>query len=231
MMKRNGLRALGLATCVVVLISAIGFAVELYDVVANESVPEISKAAGINLVSDYLATHTAEELADLAINGATPGIRLAADRALFEANGGLVPYVALDQDTLYAMAAAGDQDAADAWVFNARASYKRPELAEAAIADSKVVTIEVSLGRLLGGLYGPGSPLGMKAKEELLRLVVNGESLGLRVAAATALTTYWISESAFTIPQVERAIRANSGINPELALAHQDVLAYLYGLE
>lgn len=230
-MKRNGLRALGLAACAVVLVSLIGFAVDLYDVVANEPVPEISKAAGLNLVDDYIDTYTVEELTDLAANGATPGIRLAADRALFRLNDGLLALVVLDQDTLYAMAAAGDQDAADAWVFNARASYKRPNLAEDAIAASEVETIEIALGRLLGGFYVVGSPLGVKPKEELLRLVVSGDTIGLRIAAATALTGYWIQESVLTIAQVERAIRANSGVNPELALAHQGLLAYLYGLE
>jgi hypothetical protein len=231
-MKRNGLRALGLAACAVVLVSLIGFAVvDLYDIVANEPVPEISKAAGFNLVDDYINTYTVEELTDLAANGATPGIRLAADRALFKLNGGLLTLVVLDQDTLYAMAAAGDQDAADAWVFNARAAYKRPNIVEEAIAASEVETIEIALGRLLGGFYVVGSPIGEKPKDELLRLVVVGDTLGVRVAAATALTSYWIQESVLAIPQVERAIRANSGVNPELALAHQDLLAYLYGLE
>jgi len=229
-MKRNGLRALGLMSCAIVFVSLIGFAVDLYDIVANETVPEISKAAGLNLVDDYISTYTAEELADLAANGATPGIRLAADRALFKLNDGLLALVALDQDTLYAMAAAGDQDAAEAWVFNARASYKRPDAAEEAIADCKVVTIEIALGELLGGFYGPGSPIGQKPKDELLRMVV-GDVLGLRIAAATALTTYWIQEGSLTIPQVEAAIRANTGVNPELALAHQGLLTYLYGQE
>jgi len=227
-MKRNGLRALGLMSCAIVLVSLVGFAVDLYDIVATEQVPEISKAAGLNLIDDYISTYTAEELTDLAANGATPGIQLAADRALFRLNDGLLSLVGLDQDTLYAMAAAGNQDAADAWVFNARANYKRPELAEEAIAASQVETIEVALGMLLGGFYGPGSPLGVKPKDELLRLVVVGESLGLRIAAATALTTYWIQEGNLSISQVEAAIRANSGVNPELALAHQGLLTYLY---
>jgi hypothetical protein len=214
---------------VVALVSLVGFAVDLYDIVANELIPEISKAAGLNLVDDYIDAYTVEELTDLAANGASPGIKLAADRALFKVNDGLIALIFLDQDTLYAMAAAGDQDAADAWVFNSRASYKRPEFAEEAIATSQVETIEIALGRLLGGFYGPGSPLGQKPKEELLRLVV-GDTLGLRVAAATALATHWILDSVLTIPQVEAAIRANTGVNAELALAHQDLLTYLYSL-
>jgi len=204
-------------------------AVDLNAIVATELIEEISNAAGLNLVSDYVETYTVEELTDLAINGATPGIKLAADRALFRLNDGLIPYVGLDQDTLYAMAASGDQDAADAYVFNDRSSLKKPSVVAEAIADVKVDTIAIALGNLLGGFYGPGSPVGQVAKDELLILVV-GDSLGLRVAAATALTTYWIVESVLTISQAERAIRANTGVNPELALAHQGLLAYLYSL-
>jgi hypothetical protein len=227
-MKRNGLRALGLASCAVVLFSILGMAVDLAAIVATETTPEISKAAGLNLVNDYKATYSKDQLADLAKNGLTPGIRLAADRALFELDGGLLPFVTLDQDTLYAMAAAGSQDAADAYVFNYRARYQNPTTAEAAIAAAEVVTIQIALGKLLGGFYGPGSPVGQLTKPELLVLVV-GDSLGLRVAAATALTTYWITEGSLTIAQAERAIRANTGVNPELALAHQELLTYLYG--
>ena len=227
-MKRNGLRALELAICVVALFSLLGMAVDLNDVVASEDI-EISNAAGLNLVDDYIAVYTVEELTDLAANGLTSGIKLAADRALFKLGGGLIPLVVLDLDTLYAMAAGGDQDAADAWVFNSRAGFKKPGVVEEAIATVEVRTIEIALGTLLGGFYGPGSPVGQLPKDELLRLVV-GDSLGLRVAAATALTTYWIVEASLTIAQSERAIRANSGINPELALAHQGLLVYLYSL-
>lgn len=228
-MKRNCLRALGLTSCVVALFSLLSVAVDLNDIVANELIPEISKAAGLNLVDDYIGTYTVEELIDLAANGSTPGIKLAADRALFAINGGLIPLVTLDEDTLYAMAASGDQDAADAYVFNKKGDYKKVAVTEAAIIAAEVETIEIALGTLLGGLYGPGSPVGQKAKNELLILVV-GDTLGLRVAAATALTTYWIVESALTDVQAERAIRANTGVNPELALAHQVLLAYLYSL-
>jgi len=229
-MKRNGLRALGLASCIVALFSILGMAVDLVQIATTETVPGISIAAGLNLVDQYKAAYTTDELADLAANGQTPGIRIAADRALFELNGGLIPLIVLDQDTLYAMAAAGDQDAADAYVFNMKGSLSSPSKAEAAIASAEVDTIEIALGRLLGGFYGPGSPVGQKDKDELLRMVVVGDSLGLRVAAATALTTYWIVEGTLTIDQAERAIRANTGVNPELVLAHQGLLTYLFGM-
>jgi hypothetical protein len=237
-MKRNGLRALGLVTCMVALFSILGLALSdatLIGIVKSELVPEISNAAGLNLVDYYIATYTVEELTDLAANGLTPGIKLAADRALFKINGGLLAYVNLDDDTLLAEAAAGNQDAADAYVFNHRASVKNPTAvmdALAATADpdvSGIETVVIAYGKLLGGYYGPGSPVGMKTEDELLDLVING-SLAERVAAATALTTYWILGSDMTINDVETQILANTLWHPELALAYQGYLTYLFSL-
>jgi len=234
-MKRNGLRALGLVTCVVALFSIMGMAVStdvLLGVVNNELITEISNAAGLNLVDYYIATYTADELTDLAANGLTPGIRLAADRALFSLNGGLATYVAMDDETLLAMAAAGNQDAADAYVFNHRAAVKNPAAVLAAAAADDVAaidTIQIAYGRLLGGFYGPGSPVGMMAEDALLALVIDG-SLVERVAAATALTTYWILGSDMTIAQVEAQILNYTLWHPELALAYQGYLTYLFSL-
>ena len=228
-MKRNCLRALGLASCVVAFFSVLGMAVDLDGIVANELIPEISNAAGLNLVDQYVADYTVEELTDLAANGLTSGIKLAADRALFKLNGGLLPLIEMDDDALLALAATGDQDAADAYIFNGKADYKKVAVVEEAIAAAEYDTVATALGKLLGGFYGPGSPVGQKTEAELLDLVV-GDSLGLRVAAATALTTYWILGSDLTIPQVEAAILGVTLVYPEKALAYQGFLAYLYSL-
>ena len=228
-MKRNCLRALGLTSCVVALFSLLGMAVDLSGIVANELIEEISKAAGLNLVDQYIADYTVEELTDLAANGLTAGIKLAADRALFKLNGGLLPLIEMDDEALLALAAAGDQDAADAIVFNDKGDYKKPAPVEEAIVAAEYDTVAIALGKLLGGLYGPGSPVGQKTEAELLDLVV-GDSLGLRIAAATALTTYWILNSDLTIPQVEAAILGVTLVYPEKALAYQGFLAYLYSL-
>jgi hypothetical protein len=230
-MKRNGLRALGLVTCVVVLVSLIGLAaVDVASIVENELIPEISKAAGLALVGDY-TLKTVEELEELAATGRTPGIRLAADRALFILNGREMELYEMDDDALLALAEAGDQDAADMWFFHNRASYKRPELLEEYIADATVETLERAAGKLLGGFYVPGSPLGAKTEDELVELAKNGESLGLRVAAATALTAIWITDQPLTIDQTRKEILAVTLIDPELALAYQGYLAYLFGLD
>ena len=278
-MKRNGLRALALASCVVALFSLLGMAVDLNGIVANELIEEISNAAGLNLVDQYITNYTVEELTDLAAYGLTPGIKLAADRALYKLSGELVPYLAVDAVTgkavynnleLLTLAAAGNEGAADAFVFRNRKSYKKPAAIEAVIAAGEVtldanvdaanpeavasyqildaaaiaklvapndVVVVVALsdnvisayGKVLGGFYGPGSPVGQKTIAELLVLVV-GDSLGLRVAAATALTTYWILGSDLTIAQVEAKILGVTLVYPGLALAYQGYLAYLYSL-
>jgi hypothetical protein len=229
-MKRNGLRALGLASCVVALFSFLVMAVDLNYVVSHELIEEISNAAGLNLVDQYIANYTVEELTNLAANGLTPGIKLAADRALFKLNGGLATYAAMDDETLLAMAADGNQDAADAYVFNHRSDYLNPTVIEGAIAAAESDTLQIALGKVLGGFYGPGSPVGMKTEDELLAQAVNGDTIGLRVAAATALTTYWILGSDMTIAEVEAAILGVTLWHPEMALAYQGYLTYLFSL-
>ena len=230
-MKRNGLRALGLATCAVVLVSLIGLAqVNVASIVENELIEEISNAAGMALVGDY-TLKTVEELEELAATGRTPGIRLAAERALFILNGREMELFEMDDDALLALAEAGDQDAADMWFFHNRSSYTRPELLEEYIATATVETLERAAGRLLGGFYVPGSPLGVKTEDELVELAKNGESLGLRVAAATALTAIWIMDQPLTIDQAQKEILAVTLVYPELALAYQGYLAYLFAAE
>ena len=226
-MKRNGLRALGLTTCVVVLVSLIGFAVDVNYIVANELIEEISKAAGLALVADY-TLKTVEELEELAETGRTPGIRLAADRALFILNGREMELYEMEDDALIELAEAGDQDAADMWFFKNRASYKRPELVEEYLLTVEADTLAIAAGKVLGGFYVPGSPLGAKTEDELVELVTNGESLGLRVAAATALTALWIVDQPLTIDQTRKEILSVTLVHPELALAYQGYLAYLF---
>lgn len=242
-MKRNGLRALGLTTCAVVLVSLIGFAaIDLNDIVANELIPEISNAAGLALVADY-TLKTVEELEELAETGLTSGIRLAADRALFDLTGREMELYEMENDALLELAEAGDQDAANMWFFKNRASFKKPELIEEYLLtgvlyqdedDVDVVveadTLAIAAGTLLGGFYVPGSPLGAKTEDELVELVKNGESLGLRVAAATALTAFWAVDQALTIDQTRTEILSIMLVHPELALAYQGYLAYLFSL-
>ena len=86
-MKRNGLRALGLATCAVLMVSLIGLAVDVNYIVSRELIDEINLAAGLALVGEY-TLKTVEELEDLAANGLTPGIRLAAESLSISGNQG-----------------------------------------------------------------------------------------------------------------------------------------------
>ena len=218
-MKRNGLRALGLATCVAVLVSLIGVAqVDVASIIQNELIEEISKAAGMALVGDYLLIEQ-EELQELAATGRTPGVQLAADRALFILTGREMDLYEMEMADLLALAEGGDQDAADMWFFRNRSSYTRPENLEDYIATATVEALEISAGKMLGGFYVPGSPIGAKTADELVELAMNGESLGLRVAAATALTAIWIADQPLTIDQTRREILSVMLVHPELALA------------
>jgi len=229
-MKRNGFQALGLTTCVVVLVSLIGFAaIDLNDIVANELIPEISNAAGLALVADY-TLKTAEELEELEKTARTSGIGLAANRALFILNAREMELYAMEDDALLELAAAGDQDAAYMWFFHNRASFKKPELVEEYLLTVEADTLAIAAGTLLGGFYLPGSPLGAKTEAELIELVKTGENLGLRVAAATALTGIWISDQPLTIDQTRAEILSVTLVYPELALAYQGYLAYLFSL-
>jgi hypothetical protein len=211
----------------------IGLAVNVASIVQNELIEEISKAAGLALVGQYVIDYEdkAEELEELAATGRTPGIQLAADRALFIINGTELTLFEMDDDALLALAEEGDQDAADMWFFHNRSSFTRPELVEEYIATAEVETLEIAAGKLLGGFYVPGSPIGAKTEDELVELAKNGESLGLRVAAATALTAIWINSQPLTIDETRTEILSVTLVYPELALAYQGYLAYLFSLE
>jgi hypothetical protein len=216
---------------VVALFSLFAVAVDLDQIVNNELIQEINYAAGLALVDQYIADYTVEELEELVTYGRTPGIRLAADRALFEINGGLIALIGEDLDALYALAEAGDQDAADAWMFLSRTGYvKVSTLEEAIMAGDQPETIEYALGYRLGGFYGPGSPSGSKTVDELMDLVKNSEYMGIRVAAAVALATNWIIDQPLDIPTVQAEILGVTLVYPELALAYQIYLTYLFGL-
>jgi hypothetical protein len=227
-MKRNGLRALGLVMCTVVSISLIGFAQDLNYIVANELIPEISNAAGLALVADYTLM-TVEELQELEMTARTPGVGLAANRALFILTGREMELYEMEDDALLELAKT-DQDAANMWFFKNKTSYKRPELIEEYLLTVEADTLASAAGKFLAGFYIPGSPLGAKTEAELVELAKNSESLGLRVAAATALTAIWIADQPLTIDQTRTEILAVTLVYPELALAYQGYLAYLFSL-
>jgi hypothetical protein len=214
--------------------SLIGFAqVNVASIISNELIEEISKAAGLALVNQYVTDFAdkLDELEELAAIGRTPGIRLAADRALFILRARELELYGMENDALLALAEAGDQDAADMWFFKNKADYKRPEFLEEYIATATVDTLEIAAGKFLGGFYHPDSFLGAKTEAELVELATNGESLGLRIAAATALSNVWISGQPLTIDQTRAEILGVTLVHPELALAYQGYLAYLFGLE
>ena len=225
-MKRNGLRALGLATCVVILVSLIGFAQDLEQIVANELIPEISNAAGLALVADY-TLKTVEELEELEATGRTSGLQLAANRALFILTGREMELYEMEDDALFELAKT-DQDAANMWWVKIKKDYLQPVKIEEYLLTVEADTLAIAAGKILGGFYGPGSPIGTKTEAELVELAKTGENLGLRVAAATALTSYWIIDQPLTIDETRKEILSVTLVYPELALAYQGYLVYLF---
>jgi hypothetical protein len=211
------------------MVSLVGLAVDVNHIVTRELIDEINLAAGLALVGEY-TLKTVEELEDLAANGLTPGIRLAAERALFIVTGRELELYEMDDDALIELAEAGDQDAANMWYFKNRAQFKKPSAVEEYLLTVEADTLAIAAGVALGGFYVPGSPIGAKTEDELIELAKNGESLGLRVAAATALTSFWITTEPLTIDQVRTEILSVTQVYPELALAYQGYLAYLFGL-
>ena len=116
------------------------------------------------------------------------------------------------------------------WFFKNRADYKKPSAVEEYLLEVEAETLEIAAGTVLGGFYVPGSPIGAKTEDELIELAKDGESLGLRIAAATALTAFWITNQPLTISEVEAEILSNMQVYPELVLAYQGYLAYLFTL-
>jgi hypothetical protein len=237
-MKRHAMLAFALSCCLIA--ATVAFASGYEDprwVIENELVEEISNAAGLALVSEFADDYTQDELLNLSEHGTTPGKRLAAQRALFSLGDGLGGLISLDDDVLLAFVARGDTDAADAYVFKNRVQYRTPEAVLDEIYATENSVLQASYGKLLGNYYGPGSPVGQKTEAELRELVVNGDTLGERVAAATALTTNLIlfdswDDVGSAIMRVCTEIRTISGVAQyqELALAYQGYLTYLFSL-
>jgi hypothetical protein len=243
---------------VVALFSILTVAVDVQNVLYNELIEEINLAAGLALVDQYIADYTVEELEELVTYGRTIGERLAADRALYEINGGFTALITLgegevyaDEAALYAAAVAGDQDAAQAWFFLKRREWTTVGRLETAIlsgifsSEGAVLSpanrttyegqaipdsILYWMGYALGGFYGPGSPVGMKTVAELMEIVKTDESYPIRVAAAVALSTNWIIDQPLDIAQTQAKILGVTLVYPELAFAYQLYLTYLFGL-
>jgi len=227
-MKRYGLRALAMVFSAVALFSMLGFGLsvsELQGIVANELIPEISKAAGIALVDEY-AKKPVAELEELAASGLTPGIRLAASLALKQVNGVVMALSSKTAAELKDLALEGDADAADLYYFYQRRTFTEATLRTEVLSAANE-TLQIAAGKLLAGYWVPGS-FNPKTEAELIDLAKNGEGIGLRIAAATTLTTLWISTQPLTIDQTMVEITKITLVYPELAAAYQNYLAFLF---
>lgn len=222
--------------------------------IIDNLVPAISAAAGMELASHYATTKTQEELETLVVSGETTGIRTAArlalsilyaDKTAVEltalATGDIDPaireaaavplqnfLVTMTVEDLETTAISGATHeirmaAADMYYLKIRGDLSAEKLeAEAVVNDS--AELAYMAGKYLAGFYLSFNP---KSMGELRNLAKHGESEGLRVAGATALTSLLI-ESDLTAADLELTLRAIGGDYPELQEAYRDALAVRY---
>jgi hypothetical protein len=195
---------------------------DLNIIVQSEFIPEISIAAGANLVDFFLANYDEEELMDLATMGDTPGIKYAATQALKTYRVFINPiedYIAAyTADELMEMAA-DDLLAAKAYYYLQRGGVDAESLAADAAA---LGNLAVAAGELLGGYYTPGSFAPITV-EEAIDLVENGTSPGLRLAGGIPLATYILlgeSDYGADMTDVELMAGATAATGWDLGLAY-----------
>lgn len=216
--------------------------------------PNISAAAGMELASQYADSKTQDELETLVTSGKTAGIRTAARMALSIvyshktvveltalSTGDIDPaireaaaaplqnfLIEMSADDLKTMAVSGATHeiriaAADLYYLKIRGKLTAEKLEQEAVTNDSD-ELAYMAGEYLGGFYLSFNP---KTQDELVELAKNGESEGMRVAGATALTSLLI-ESDITAGDLEKAIAAMGTDYPELLQAYTDALAHRY---
>jgi hypothetical protein len=200
---------------------------ELEDIANNELITEINNAAGLALVNEYAASMTVEQLEDLAANGRTVGLRLAGREALKKVTGSVSALASLTVDELLALGQDGDADAGFVYALRAFSGFDEEGLEAFASDTANSDALQRGAGEFLGALWTPG---GMREKSvaELLDIVENGATAGIRYAAGVALKIYWIATMPLDRFEVEAEIL--NTLNTDLAEAYQGYLAYLYAL-
>ena len=224
-MRSSGLRALVLASFAVAVFAVLGLGytdADLSAIVGSEFIPEISVAAGANLVDYYFDNYDEDELMELAQYGFTPGIKHGAIEALkrhrvfFDPVADLV--AAYTADELEAMAA-DDFLAAQAYYFLQRGGVSIETLEAAA---GEIGNLAVAAGEILGGYYAPGS-FATLSVDEAIDLAEGGATPGLRLAGGIALATYILtgeSEYGADMTDVELMAAATAATGWDLGLAH-----------
>lgn len=224
--------------------------------VIDRIAPSISAAAGMELANSYL-DKTQGELEGLVVDGATLGIRTAARMALSVvystktvveltalATGDIDPsiraaaaaplqdfLVEMESDDVLQLAISGATEeirlaAADIYYLKNIVSLSAAGL-EADACAGESAELEYMAGKYLGGFYLSFTTT--KTQAEVEALAMWGECVGLRVAGATALTTYLI-QSELPIADLELVISTtDAAAHPELLMAYEDALAVAYG--
>jgi len=115
--------------------------------------------------------------------------------------------------------------AADIYYLKNITSLKAAGL-EATACEAESAELEYMAGKYLGGFYLSFTTT--KTQEEVEALAMWGECVGLRVAGATALTTYLI-RSGVSIGDLELAISGiDAAVQAELLMAYEDALVVAY---
>ncbi|UCF10136.1 MAG: hypothetical protein JSW65_00145 [Candidatus Bipolaricaulota bacterium] len=226
-MRSSGLRALVLASFAVAVFAVLGLGytdADLLVIVQTEFIPEISVAAGANLVDYFYETYDEAELLELAEYGDTPGIKHAAIQALKLYRIFINPI----EDLVAGYTSEELQDMGETDLLAARAYYwvlwysggASFEDLEAAAAGTDLFAI--AAGELLGGYYAPGSFKTLTV-DEAIDLAENGATPGLRLAGGIALATYiLIGESDYgaDMTDAELMVGATAATGWDLGLAH-----------
>jgi hypothetical protein len=222
--------------------------------IINRLAPSISAAAGMKLADEYANSKTQAELETIVTSGATAGIRMAARMALSIvyahktvieltalATGDIDPAIrkaasAPLQNFLIDMSAEDLKNtavsgatheirlaAADLYYLKIRDQLTAEKL-EAEAVENDSDELAYMAGVYLAGFYLSFDP---KTLEELEELAKSGETEGMRIAGATALTSKLI-QSDVSAGDLELAIQKAEAKYPELIQAYTDALAHRY---
>jgi len=155
----------------------------------SEIIPSLSECLGRLLVDYFYESYTQDELIEMARYGVTPCVRTAATEALKRHRIFVDPFAELiaaySLDELRDMGET-DLTAARAYYFRIRGDVT----VESLEADAAGMgPLAIAAGELLGGYYaaGGGTP---PAVDEMIDLMENGASPGLRLAGGIALVTF-----------------------------------------
>lgn len=228
-MPRSVIRSCLLGVLATTIMSCTVFATtieQLEDLARTEAIREIGIAAGLALIDHYAATMSVEQLERLAEEALTPGLRIAAQRAIAQSEDPLQILVGLTEEELLGLAVSAETaddrlDAARTYYIKIRRILTVDRL-ESDAADLENRELALAAGEALAGFYSSVAP---RNENALIEQAVNGATEGLRIAASRALSAGWIRTSPLKQEEIMAKIAAHTIWHTELAEAYMWVLA------